>query len=64
MWCKEKGYTIENIAGDGSCLYACPGRSRKLTGDRVRQMIQDNADILWSTHRQHDVDETELASFK
>eukprot|EP00972_Heterocapsa_arctica_P019436 2867692-Heterocapsa_arctica.AAC.1 len=34
MWCKEKGYTIENIAGDGTCLYACLGRSRKLTGDR------------------------------
>eukprot|EP00972_Heterocapsa_arctica_P039023 5746975-Heterocapsa_arctica.AAC.1 len=34
MWCKEKGYTIENLAGDGNCLYACLGRSRKLTGDR------------------------------
>eukprot|EP00972_Heterocapsa_arctica_P090904 13411301-Heterocapsa_arctica.AAC.1 len=34
MWCKEKGHTIENIAGDGNCLYACLGRSRKLTGDR------------------------------
>eukprot|EP00972_Heterocapsa_arctica_P034675 5105602-Heterocapsa_arctica.AAC.1 len=34
MWCKEKGYTIENIAGDGNCLYACLGRSRKLTRDR------------------------------
>eukprot|EP00972_Heterocapsa_arctica_P063844 9419707-Heterocapsa_arctica.AAC.1 len=22
MRCKEKGYTIENIAGDGKCLYA------------------------------------------
>eukprot|EP00972_Heterocapsa_arctica_P039138 5764346-Heterocapsa_arctica.AAC.1 len=34
MWYKEKGYTIENIAGDGNCLYACLGRSRKLTGER------------------------------
>eukprot|EP00972_Heterocapsa_arctica_P097895 14443416-Heterocapsa_arctica.AAC.1 len=34
MWCKEKGYTIENIAGNGNCLYASLGRSRKLTGDR------------------------------
>eukprot|EP00972_Heterocapsa_arctica_P114362 16442068-Heterocapsa_arctica.AAC.1 len=30
MWCKEKGYTIENIAGDGNCLYACLGKSRRL----------------------------------
>eukprot|EP00972_Heterocapsa_arctica_P107950 15899385-Heterocapsa_arctica.AAC.1 len=64
MWCKEKDYTIENIAGDGNCLYACLYRSRKLTGDRVRQIIHDNAERLWSTHMQHDVDNTELDSFK
>eukprot|EP00972_Heterocapsa_arctica_P009206 1356717-Heterocapsa_arctica.AAC.1 len=64
MRCKEKGYTIENIAGDGNFRYACLGRSRKLTGDRVRQIMHDNAERLWSTHRQHDADETELASFK
>eukprot|EP00972_Heterocapsa_arctica_P056652 8362182-Heterocapsa_arctica.AAC.1 len=64
MWCKEKGYTIENIAGEGNCLYACLGRSRKLTGDRVGQIIHDNADRLWSSDMQHDVDETELTSFK
>eukprot|EP00972_Heterocapsa_arctica_P084241 12410650-Heterocapsa_arctica.AAC.1 len=46
---------VENIAGDGNCLYACLGRSRELTGDKVRQIIYDNADILWSTHVQHDV---------
>eukprot|EP00972_Heterocapsa_arctica_P072812 10750898-Heterocapsa_arctica.AAC.1 len=34
MWCREKGFTIENIAGDGNCLYACLGRSRELTGDK------------------------------
>eukprot|EP00972_Heterocapsa_arctica_P111719 16427715-Heterocapsa_arctica.AAC.1 len=54
MWCEEKGYTIENIAGDGNCLYASLDRSRKLTGDRVRQTIHDNADKLWSTHMEHD----------
>eukprot|EP00972_Heterocapsa_arctica_P037190 5477001-Heterocapsa_arctica.AAC.1 len=64
MWCKEKGYTIENIAGDENGLYACLGRSRKFTGDRVRQIIHDNADRLWSAHMEHDADETELASFK
>ncbi len=26
MWCKEKGYSIENIAGDGNCLYTCLGK--------------------------------------
>eukprot|EP00972_Heterocapsa_arctica_P092334 13616559-Heterocapsa_arctica.AAC.1 len=60
MWCKEKGYTIENIAGDGNYLYACLGRSRELTGDRVRQIIRDNAERLWSPHMQHHVDKTEL----
>eukprot|EP00972_Heterocapsa_arctica_P044909 6627911-Heterocapsa_arctica.AAC.1 len=64
MWCKETGYTIENIAGDGNCLYACLGRGRKLTGDRVRQTIHDNAYRLWNTHMQHDVDKSELTSFK
>eukprot|EP00972_Heterocapsa_arctica_P041437 6110439-Heterocapsa_arctica.AAC.1 len=64
MCCKEKGNTSENIAGDGNCRYACLGRSRKLTGNRVRQIIYDNADRLWSTHMQHDADKTELASFE
>eukprot|EP00972_Heterocapsa_arctica_P075391 11120635-Heterocapsa_arctica.AAC.1 len=60
MWCKEKGYTIENIAGDRNCLYACLGRSRKIDGDKVRKIIHDNADRLWNTHMQHDVDKSEL----
>eukprot|EP00972_Heterocapsa_arctica_P084756 12483622-Heterocapsa_arctica.AAC.1 len=64
MWCKEKGFTIENIAGDCNCLYASLGRNRKLTGDRVRQLIHDNADRSWSTHMEHDVDERELTNFK
>eukprot|EP00972_Heterocapsa_arctica_P074439 10984895-Heterocapsa_arctica.AAC.1 len=64
MWCKGKAYTIEDIAGDGNCLYACLGRSRKLTGDKVRQIIHDDADRLRSTHMQHDVDKSELDNFK
>eukprot|EP00972_Heterocapsa_arctica_P096496 14236665-Heterocapsa_arctica.AAC.1 len=60
MWCKGKGYTIENIAGDGNCLYAYLGRSRNIDGDKVRKLIHDNADRLWSTHMQHDVDKSEL----
>eukprot|EP00972_Heterocapsa_arctica_P022511 3310417-Heterocapsa_arctica.AAC.1 len=52
------------MAGDGNCLYACLGRSRKLIGDKVRQIIHDNADRLWSTHMQHDVDKSELINFK
>eukprot|EP00972_Heterocapsa_arctica_P061082 9006025-Heterocapsa_arctica.AAC.1 len=34
MWCKEKGFSIGNVAGDGNCLYACLGRSRKISGNR------------------------------
>eukprot|EP00972_Heterocapsa_arctica_P022991 3381894-Heterocapsa_arctica.AAC.1 len=29
VWRKETGYNIENIAGDGNCLYVSLGRSRK-----------------------------------
>eukprot|EP00972_Heterocapsa_arctica_P105609 15559804-Heterocapsa_arctica.AAC.1 len=32
----------------------------KLTGNRVRQIIHDNADRLWSTHMQQDVDKSKL----
>eukprot|EP00972_Heterocapsa_arctica_P061117 9011409-Heterocapsa_arctica.AAC.1 len=61
---KKKVYTIESIAGYGNCLYACLGRSRQLTGDKVRQIIHESADRLWSTHMQHDVDKSELENFK
>ncbi len=64
MWCKENGFSIENIAGDGNCLYTCLGKSRRLTGERVRQIIHDNADRLWSTHMLYDIDDSELADFK
>eukprot|EP00972_Heterocapsa_arctica_P004146 615577-Heterocapsa_arctica.AAC.2 len=64
MWCKEKGLYIENIAGDGNCVYTCLGKSRKIEGDRVRQIIHDNADTLWVTHMQHDEPPNELADLK
>eukprot|EP00972_Heterocapsa_arctica_P072528 10709727-Heterocapsa_arctica.AAC.1 len=44
MWYKEKGIKIENIAGDGNCLYASLGRRRNLTGNKVRQIIHDRSD--------------------
>eukprot|EP00972_Heterocapsa_arctica_P075472 11132505-Heterocapsa_arctica.AAC.1 len=56
MWCTCKGYNIENIAGDGNCLYASPGRNRKLTGNKVRPIIHDRSYSLWTTHMEHDVD--------
>eukprot|EP00972_Heterocapsa_arctica_P085555 12610734-Heterocapsa_arctica.AAC.1 len=64
MWCKEKGFSIEHIAGYGNCLYSCLGKSRKIPGDKVRQIVHDNAERLWSTHVHHDVDESELIDFK
>ncbi len=60
----RKKVSIEMIAGDGNCLYACLGRSRKIPGDRVRQIIHDNAERLWKTHMHHDVEGTELIEFK
>eukprot|EP00972_Heterocapsa_arctica_P050470 7421459-Heterocapsa_arctica.AAC.1 len=64
MWCKEKGYKIENVAGDGNCLYASLGRSSKLTGNKVRQIIHDRSDDFWRIHMEHAVDESELEKFK
>eukprot|EP00972_Heterocapsa_arctica_P112171 16430335-Heterocapsa_arctica.AAC.1 len=43
MWRKEEGYTIENIAGDGNCLYACLGRSRnspEIESDKLYRTMQ------------------------
>ncbi len=64
MWCEEKGYTIESIAGYGNCLYASLGRSRNLIGNKVRRLIHGNAERLWSTNMEHDVDESELTNVK
>eukprot|EP00972_Heterocapsa_arctica_P091349 13478541-Heterocapsa_arctica.AAC.1 len=64
MWCKEKGYKIESIAGDVNCLYASLGRSRKLIGNKVRQIIHDKSDSLWRTHMEHDADENEIGNLK
>eukprot|EP00972_Heterocapsa_arctica_P012952 1903252-Heterocapsa_arctica.AAC.1 len=40
-WCKEQGYTIEGIKGDGNCLYICLRIIRNLSGNIVRQSIVD-----------------------
>jgi len=64
IWCNEKGFSIENIAGDGNCLYTCLGRSRKLTGDRVRTIIHENTELLWDTIMHHDNDKKEIEDFK
>eukprot|EP00972_Heterocapsa_arctica_P048694 7177024-Heterocapsa_arctica.AAC.1 len=64
MWCKEKGYKIENIAGYGNCLYASLGRSRNFRGNQVRQIVHDRSDGVWRTHMEHDADENEREQFK
>ena len=63
MWCKEKGYSIENIAGDGNCLFACLGKSRKLSGDKVRTIINENAEREWNV-MDHDPNGQEIKDFK
>eukprot|EP00972_Heterocapsa_arctica_P022614 3328280-Heterocapsa_arctica.AAC.1 len=35
-----------------------------MTGDRVRQIIHDNAEELWSTHMHHDTYGSEMIEFK
>eukprot|EP00972_Heterocapsa_arctica_P043546 6429632-Heterocapsa_arctica.AAC.1 len=64
MWCKEKGYNIQNSAGYGNCLHASLGRNRQLTRNKVRQIMHDRSDDLWRTHMEHDVGESELDKFK
>eukprot|EP00972_Heterocapsa_arctica_P070183 10367642-Heterocapsa_arctica.AAC.1 len=45
--CKDKGYSIDNIAGDGNCLYTSLGRSRKLSGNQVGQIIHIKSEAHW-----------------
>ena len=64
IWCEEKGYRIENIAGDGNCLYTCLGKSKRIDGNRVRQIMRDNADRLWAEVMKHDEASEDLEEFK
>eukprot|EP00972_Heterocapsa_arctica_P107700 15863325-Heterocapsa_arctica.AAC.2 len=31
-WCKDKGFRIHNIKGDGNCLFTCLGKDMEMNG--------------------------------
>ncbi len=47
-WCKLRGLRIENIIGDGNCLYTCLGKKMELSGHQLRQAIVEQANMCWS----------------
>jgi hypothetical protein len=47
-WCRQQGFDLVIIRGDGNCLYTCLGRNLEMTGDEVREAIMANAEIHWS----------------
>eukprot|EP00972_Heterocapsa_arctica_P097281 14352142-Heterocapsa_arctica.AAC.1 len=55
-WCKERGFSIESIRGDGNCLYTCLGKSRNLFGHQVRQIIHTKAELHWKQNMEYDID--------
>eukprot|EP00972_Heterocapsa_arctica_P033664 4953769-Heterocapsa_arctica.AAC.1 len=61
---KKTKYKIENIAGDGNCLYASLGRSRKLSGNKVRQILLDKSEAHWKEHMEIDIDGSAYNKFR
>eukprot|EP00972_Heterocapsa_arctica_P078220 11535640-Heterocapsa_arctica.AAC.1 len=55
---------IEHIAGDGICLYASLGRSRKLNGNEVRQILLDKSDTHWKEHMGFYIDGSAYNKFR
>eukprot|EP00972_Heterocapsa_arctica_P050188 7381481-Heterocapsa_arctica.AAC.1 len=54
--CRERGYTFESIRGDGNCLYTSLGKSRKFSGNQVRQIIHSRAAEYWQQCMEYDID--------
>eukprot|EP00972_Heterocapsa_arctica_P112212 16430541-Heterocapsa_arctica.AAC.1 len=54
---------MESIKGDGNCLHACLGKSRKLSGNQVRQIAHSRAAEFWQQNMDYDIDGSGLANF-
>eukprot|EP00972_Heterocapsa_arctica_P071535 10568792-Heterocapsa_arctica.AAC.1 len=62
-WCKALGFKIENIRGDGNCLYTNMGKSLEMNGNQVRKSIVEKANIYWSDIFEFDSDGEEFLNF-
>eukprot|EP00972_Heterocapsa_arctica_P075548 11143174-Heterocapsa_arctica.AAC.1 len=47
-WCKALGLNIENINGDGNCLYTCLGKDLELNTSEARSNIVEHANLYWN----------------
>eukprot|EP00972_Heterocapsa_arctica_P088771 13089346-Heterocapsa_arctica.AAC.1 len=62
-WCKALGFNIENIRGDGNCLYISLGKTLEMTGNQVRESIVEKANLYWSVIFEFDTDWEEFINF-
>eukprot|EP00972_Heterocapsa_arctica_P082184 12114457-Heterocapsa_arctica.AAC.1 len=62
-WCKALGYKIENIRGDGNCLYTSLWKTMQMTGNQVRESIVEKSNLYWSVILDVDTDGEEFINF-
>eukprot|EP00972_Heterocapsa_arctica_P055061 8120863-Heterocapsa_arctica.AAC.1 len=62
-WCREKGFVIQRVRGDGNCLYTCLGKSINLEGDQTRHLLIEKVNGCWDKIMEHDLDGSGLAHF-
>eukprot|EP00972_Heterocapsa_arctica_P102189 15057427-Heterocapsa_arctica.AAC.1 len=62
-WCKALGFKIENIRGDGNCLYSSLGKALELNGNQVRDSIVEQSNMHWSDICDFDLDGEEYINF-
>eukprot|EP00972_Heterocapsa_arctica_P029809 4392131-Heterocapsa_arctica.AAC.1 len=55
-WCKALGFNIENIRGDGTCLYSSMRKALEMSGHQVRDSIVDKYNMHWSDILEFDLD--------
>eukprot|EP00972_Heterocapsa_arctica_P115478 16447938-Heterocapsa_arctica.AAC.1 len=59
-WCKALGYKIHNIRGDGNCLYTSLGKDLETTGNQVREISMEKANLYWTDIFEVDTDGEEF----
>eukprot|EP00972_Heterocapsa_arctica_P048671 7173422-Heterocapsa_arctica.AAC.1 len=62
-WCKVLGLRIENIKGDGQCLYTSLGKALEMNGNQVRDSIVEQYDMHWCEVMDFDIDGDEHINF-
>eukprot|EP00972_Heterocapsa_arctica_P036787 5415846-Heterocapsa_arctica.AAC.1 len=62
-WCKALGFNIENIRGDGNCLYSSLGKTLEMNGNQVRDSTVDKSNMHWRDIFDFDLDGEEFINF-